>query len=139
MRHCGDRIVFIRDYLSAIFAEDVHAKRIDSLACATLGVMRSASLAVSVIGHARSGAMSAHQARHQTGRQTAQQSGHRRMGHVRSLDGRDGRPAPLDRRRDDQTTLALNLVTNHGRATPLLWLTVFKGELKDKRNDYDPT
>jgi hypothetical protein len=36
---------------------------------------------------------------------------------------------------DDQTTLALNLVTNHGRATPLLWLTVFKGELKDKRND----
>ncbi len=61
------------------------------------------------------------------------------MGHVRSLDGRDGRPAPLDRRRDDQTTLALNLVTNHGRATPLLWLTVFKGELKDKRNDYDPT
>src|SRR5271157_1525668 len=86
MRHCGDRIVFIRDYLSAIFAEDVHAKRIDSLACATLGVMRSAS---------------------------------------------------LDRRRDDQTTLALNLVTNHGRATPLLWLTVFKGELKDKRNDYE--
>jgi len=36
---------------------------------------------------------------------------------------------------DDQTTLALNLVTNHGRATPLLWLTVFKAELKDKRND----
>ena len=38
---------------------------------------------------------------------------------------------------DDQTTLALNLVTNHGRATPLLWLTVFKGELKAKRNDYE--
>src|SRR5271167_3895207 len=52
MQHCGDRIEFIRDYLSAIFAEDVHAKRIDSLAGATLGVMRSASLAVSVIGHA---------------------------------------------------------------------------------------
>ena len=38
---------------------------------------------------------------------------------------------------DDQTTLALNLVTNHGRATPLLWLTVLKDELKDKRNDYE--
>ena len=37
---------------------------------------------------------------------------------------------------DDQTTLALNLVTNHGRATPLLWLTILKGELKDKRYDY---
>ena len=26
--------------------------------------------------------------------------------------------------RDGQATLALNLVTGHGRATPLLWLTV---------------
>jgi hypothetical protein len=32
---------------------------------------------------------------------------------------------------------AANLVTNHGRATPLLWLTVLKGELKDKRNDFE--
>ena len=31
----------------------------------------------------------------------------------------------------------MNLVTNHGRATPLLWLTVLKDELKDKRNDYE--
>jgi hypothetical protein len=38
---------------------------------------------------------------------------------------------------DEQTTLALNLVSNHGSATPLLWLTVLKGELKDKRNDYE--
>src|SRR5208282_1574913 len=38
---------------------------------------------------------------------------------------------------DDQTTLALNLITNHGRATPLLWLTVLKDELKDKRNDFE--
>jgi len=33
---------------------------------------------------------------------------------------------------DDQTTLALSLVTRHGRATPLVWLTVFKAELNDK-------
>jgi hypothetical protein len=38
---------------------------------------------------------------------------------------------------DDQTTLALNLVNRHGRATPLLWLTVSKDELKDRRNDYE--
>ncbi len=38
---------------------------------------------------------------------------------------------------DDQTTLALSLVTNHGRATPLLWLTALKDELKDKRSDYE--
>jgi hypothetical protein len=38
---------------------------------------------------------------------------------------------------DDQTTLALDLVTNYDRATLLLWLTVLKDELKDKRNDYE--
>jgi len=38
---------------------------------------------------------------------------------------------------DDQTTLALHVVTGHGRATPLLWLTVGKGELKDTRNDFE--
>ena len=32
---------------------DLHAKRVDALAGATLGVMRSASLAVAVIGQAR--------------------------------------------------------------------------------------
>ena len=40
-------------------------------------------------------------------------------------------------RADDQTTLALHLVTGHGRATPLLWLTVGKDELKDTRNDFE--
>ena len=40
-------------------------------------------------------------------------------------------------RADDQTTLALSLVTNHGRATPLLWLTIDKDELKDQRNDFE--
>jgi len=36
---------------------------------------------------------------------------------------------------DDQTTLALNLVTRHGRATPLLWLTVPKDELAQRLRD----
>ena len=39
--------------------------------------------------------------------------------------------------RDGQATLALNPVTTHGRATPLLWLTVWKEELTDRRNDYE--
>src|SRR5271154_544798 len=62
------------------------------------------------------------------------------MGHVRPLGDRRSIVVAMDWTdfdADDQTTLALNLVTNHGRATPLLWLTVFKGELKAKRNDYE--
>jgi hypothetical protein len=38
---------------------------------------------------------------------------------------------------DDQATLALHLVTGHGRATPLLWLSIWKDELKDQRNDFE--
>jgi hypothetical protein len=38
---------------------------------------------------------------------------------------------------DDQATLVLSLVTSHGRATPLLWLSVLKDELKDTRNDFE--
>jgi hypothetical protein len=39
-----------RRFLSGLFGEDVHAKRISSLANATLGVVSSASLAVNTIG-----------------------------------------------------------------------------------------
>ena len=146
MQHFGDRIEFIRDYLRAIFAGDVHSKRIDSLAGATLGVMTSASLAVSVIGHALAQArcrLTKHAIKQvdrllsnqgvvvwdMFGPWVAEMVGQRRS-IVVAMDWTD-----FDA--DDQTTLALNLVTNHGRATPLLWLTVFKGELKDKRNDYE--
>src|SRR5258708_32917664 len=37
-------------FLSALFSEDIHAKRVYSLANATLGVISSASLAVNSIG-----------------------------------------------------------------------------------------
>jgi hypothetical protein len=38
---------------------------------------------------------------------------------------------------DDQATLVLGLVASHGRTAPLLWLTVWKEELKNRRNDYE--
>jgi hypothetical protein len=38
---------------------------------------------------------------------------------------------------DKQTTLVLSVVTRHDRATPLLWLTVEKAELKNRRNEYE--
>lgn len=38
---------------------------------------------------------------------------------------------------DDQTTCALHVVTTHGRATPLLWKTVFKSELKGHQHQVE--
>jgi hypothetical protein len=38
---------------------------------------------------------------------------------------------------DNHSTIALYLLTSHGRATPLLWKTVSKSALKDQRNNYE--
>ena len=35
---------------------------------------------------------------------------------------------------DSHATIMLSLITEHGRATPLVWLTVNKAELKDRRS-----
>jgi len=38
---------------------------------------------------------------------------------------------------DGQSTIALSMVMSHGRATPLLWKTVMKSELKGWRNEHE--
>jgi hypothetical protein len=38
---------------------------------------------------------------------------------------------------DDQATLVLSLVSGHGRAAPLLWISVWKDELTKQRNDFE--
>ena len=146
MNRLTKRVDFIQNYLAAIFSEDLHAKRVKSLANGTLGVMTSASLAVSIIGQSLAqarGLLSKHAIK-QVDRLLSNQGivvwdmfapwvaevvGQRKT-IVVAMDWTD-----FDA--DDQTTLALNLITNHGRATPLLWLTVLKDELKDKRNDFE--
>ena len=35
------------------------------------------------------------------------------------------------------TMIAMNLLTSHGRATPLMWKTVEKSQLQARRNDYE--
>jgi len=136
----------VRSFVGGVYGADLHAKRIDSLAGATLGVMQSASLAVAMIGHALAQArgLVTKPAIKQVDRMlsnngidvwdsfacwVAHQIGERRDILV-AMDWTD-----FDR--DDQATLALHLVTGHGRAAPLLWLTVWKDELKDHRNDFE--
>ena len=50
MNHPIKHVEFVRKYLDGVFAEDVHAKRVMSLAGGAVGVMTGASLAVSIIG-----------------------------------------------------------------------------------------
>jgi hypothetical protein len=142
----GGRFGDIRSFIGELYGPDLHAKRVDSLAGATLGVMTAASLAVAMIGHALA------QARGLVTKHAVKQ-----VDRLLSNNGIDvwdsfarwvpqqiaGRQDILvamdwtDFDHDDQATLVLGLVTGHGRAAPLLWLTVWKEELKNQRNDYE--
>src|ERR1700728_4415228 len=48
----GGRLRDIRAFIDCLYGHDLHAKRVDSLAAAALGVMTGASLAVAMIGQA---------------------------------------------------------------------------------------
>jgi hypothetical protein len=142
----GGRLKDIRGFIDELYARDLHAKRVDALAAATLGVMTSASLAVAMIGQALAqarGLVTKHAIK-QVDRLLSNQGidvwdsfahwvpqlvGARRE-IVVAMDWTE-----FDR--DGQATLALHLVTGHGRATPLLWLTVWKEELTEQRNAYE--
>ena len=135
----------VRAYLGEVYGSDLHAKRIDSLAGATLGVMTAASLAVAMIGHALA------QARGLVTKHAVKQvdrlsndgidvwdSFARWVPH--QIGGRHDILVAMDWTafdHDDQATLVLSLVTGHGRAAPLLWLSVWKDELKKQRNDFE--
>ena len=48
----GDRLDEVRGFIGGLYGPDLHAKRVDALAGATLGAMTGASLAVAMIGQA---------------------------------------------------------------------------------------
>jgi hypothetical protein len=136
----------VRSFVGEVYGEDLHAKRIDSLAAATLGVMQSASLAVAMIGQALAqakGLITKHAIK-QVDRMLSNNGIDVWDSFARWVPHQIGARHDIlvamdwtDFDQDDQTTLALHLVTGHGRAAPLLWLTVWKDELKDQRNDFE--
>ncbi len=67
----------VRSFVGGVYGGDLHAKRVESLAGATLGVMHAASLAVALIGQAlAAGPWLGHQVRDQAGRPDAEQPRH---------------------------------------------------------------
>lgn len=134
----------VHEFVESVVGEDLHAKRVLSLAHATLGVIHAASLGVAAIGRgmAQARTLDSKHAIKQVDRLLSNSAvnvwelfaawvpylvGERRE-IVVALDWTD-----FDA--DDQTTLALHLVTSHGRATPLMWKTVIKSTLRGQRNE----
>lgn len=132
--------------VSTIFADDLHAKRVASLANAAVGVLEGAALGVHAIGRALAVAAGL-ESRHAV----------KQVDRLLSNSGVD--PWRLfaswvpfvvaDRKEivaaldwtdfdaDDQSTLVLSMITSHGRATPLLWKTVMKSAMKGWRNEHE--
>jgi hypothetical protein len=133
----------VRDFLDPILGADLHAKRIASLADATTGALRAASLAVCAIGAGLAAAKGLNP-KH-AGKQVDRMLSNPGI----DLDaifplwvsyvvgGRDAIAVALDWTdfdADGQATLLLSTLSAHGRATPLLWQSVEKRTLKNQRS-----
>lgn len=135
--------------LSSVFGPVLHGKRVLSLALATLGVIYTRRISVAEIGRSLAG---------QTGK--SPKHGIKQVDRLLSNEEirTDTVIGPVsayvewvvgarmelllaldwtDFDDDDQTTLALSIITNHGRATPLVWRTFVKSKLKNQRNNHE--
>jgi len=133
-------------FVSDIFGEDVHVKRVQSLSAAVAGAVHGSVLGVQAIGAALA------QARGLEPKHAIKQVD--RLLSNGKLDvwelfaawvpfvvgaQKEIRVALdwTDFDKDGHTTISLALLTGHGRSTPLMWKTVFKDGLKDQRNAFE--
>jgi hypothetical protein len=136
----------VHGFMDTLFGADLHAKRVLSLAGAALGVIESASLAVGLIGQGLA------LARGRLTKHAVKQVDRLLSNHGIDVDAllahwvpyvvgnRTGITVAMDWTdfdADNLATIMLSLLCRHGRATPLVWLTVDTTTLKDRRNDYE--
>lgn len=136
----------IEAFVSDLIGEDVHATRVLSLARGVVGVVHAAALGIHAIGRGLADALGLDpkHAIKQVDRLLSNR-GIRVWDWFQQWVGfvvadRKELLVALDWTdfdKDGQSTIALYLVTSHGRATPLLWKTVLKSELKNRRSSYE--
>ena len=136
----------IRDVLGGLLEQDLHAKRVNSLCDATLGALHGGSLAICAIGQGLAAARSLKP------KHAVKQVDRLLSNAAINVDDILVRWVPFvigarssivvamdwtDFDADNQATIMLALISNHGRSTPLVWLTVDKSTLKDHRTLYE--
>lgn len=136
----------VHEFVCDVLGDDVHATRVLSLARGVVGVVHAAALGVHTIGRGLADAMGL-DAKHAI----------KQVDRLLSNSGVTvwswfsqwvtfvvaARPEVVvaldwtEFAKDNHATIAMYLITSHGRATPLLWKTVDKSALKDRRSDYE--
>ena len=136
----------VLQFVDQLVGEDLHAKRVLSLSNGVIGVIHAAALAVHFIGEGLSAAMGTDpkHAIKQVDRLLSNSAISVWLFFARwvpfVVGPRKALRVALDWTefdRDGQATIALYLLTKHGRATPLVWKTVRKSELKDRQGQYE--
>lgn len=134
----------VHEFVGELLGDDVHAARVLSFASGVIGVLHAAALGVHAIGRGLADAMGL-DPKHSIKQvdRLLSNSGitvwqwferwvlfvvAARTEIVVALDWTE-----FDK--DDQSTIAMYLITSHGRATPLVWKTVQKSKLKNQRNE----
>lgn len=132
-----------RSFVMGLVGEDLHAKRVESVANGVVGVLHAAMLAISAIGqaYAKVAGIKAKSGTKQVDRLLSNRGVSLDVlfrAWVRFVVG----PRPeivvaldwTEFDKDDHSTLCAYLVTRHGRATPMMWRTVQKSLLKGQRS-----
>lgn len=136
----------VNAFLFDLFSDDLHAKRVLSLANGVVGILHAAAMGVHAIGLGMASAL-----------------GLRPKHAIKQVDRLLSNPGispwalftcwvpfVLAQRKeafialdwtdfegDDHTTCAAHLITTHGRATPIMWKTIKKSELAGQRNQIE--
>lgn len=136
----------IHRFVEKLVGDDYHAMRVLSLGNALSGVVHAATLGIHAIGQglAQAQGLEPKHAVKQVDRLLSN-SGILMEVFFRHwvpfvIGGREEVFVALDWTEfdaDDQATIALYLITSHGRATPLLWKTVTKSALEGWRNEHE--
>ena len=124
----------------------MHSKQIESVVNAATGAVQAARLGVSAIGHGLAMAKGL-EVKHAI-KQVDRLLSNKKLDVWEFFEvwvpyvvgGRSEILVALDWTefdRDDQSTIALHMLTSYGRATPLLWKTVVKSELAGWRNAHE--
>jgi len=136
----------VHAFVESLVGDHLHAKRVLSLSSGVVGVMHSAALGVRAIGLGLAKVVGLEK------KHAVKQID--RLLSNRGIDvweefaawvpfvvgARTDALVALDWTEfdaDDQMSLCMNLVTSHGRATPLMWMTVKKSELAEQRNAHE--